>query len=263
MGSATREAIAAANAALAKQGTVDLATGEQLLAAALVVNGSHELRAALADDTAKDADRKGIVDAVFGKYTKPARAILEVLATSRWSSEDDLVAGIEELGIRALASSAPKALSIDDELFEFGVAVTSNSELELALGSKLGGVDGKVSLVDALLKGKASEQTIAILKALLAQPRGRRIAELIRYAATIVADESGNGIATVTVASELDAEQRKRLETALNTQYGRDVRLNVIVDPVILGGMRVQVGSEVIDGTISNRIADLRLRLAS
>jgi F-type H+-transporting ATPase subunit delta len=262
MGSATREAIAAANAALAKQGTVDLATGEQLLSAALVVNGSHELRAALADDTAKDADRKGIVDAVFGAYTTSAKAILESLATSRWSSEDDLVAGIEELGIRALASSAPKSLSIDDELFEFGVAVTSDSELELALGSKLGGVDGKVSLIEALLAGKASEQTIAILKALLAQPRGRRIAELIRYAATIVADESGNGIATVTVASALDDAQRARLATALSTQYSRDIRINEIVDPDILGGMRVQVGSEVIDGTISNRIADLRLRLA-
>jgi F-type H+-transporting ATPase subunit delta len=263
MGSATREAITAANAALAKQGTVDLATGEQLLAAALVVSGSHELRAALADDTAKDSDRKGIVDAVFGKYTKSARAVLESLATSRWSSEDDLVAGIEELGIRALASSAPKTLSIDDELFEFGVAVTSDSELELALGSKLGGVDGKVSLVDALLDGKASKQTIAILKALLAQPRGRRIAELIRYAATIVADESGNGIATITVASPLDAAQRKRVGTALSSQYGRDIRINEIVDPAILGGMRVQVGSEVIDGTISNRVADLRIRLAS
>jgi F-type H+-transporting ATPase subunit delta len=263
MGSATREAIAAANAALAKQSTVDLATGEQLLSAALVVNGSHDLRAALADDTATDADRRGIVDAVFGKYTKPAQAILTALATSRWSSEDDLVAGIEELGIRALASSAPKGLSIADELFEFGVAVTSNSELELALGSKLGGVDGKVGLVDSLLKGKASAQTIAILKALLAQPRGRRIAELIRYAATIVADEAGNGIATVTVATELDAEQRQRLEAALSKQYSRDIRLNVIIDPVILGGMRVQIGSEVIDGTISNRIADLRLRLAS
>jgi F-type H+-transporting ATPase subunit delta len=263
MGSATREAIAAGNATLAKQSTVDLATGEQLLAAALVVSGSHELRAALADDTAKDSDRKGIVDAVFGGYTPIAKAILESLGTSRWSSEDDLVAGIEELGIRALAASAPKDLSIDDELFEFGVAVTSNSALELALGSKLGGVDGKIALVDSLLGAKASEQTVAILKALLAQPRGRRIAELIRYAATIVADEAGTGIATVTVAAPLDDEQRTRLESALSKQHDRDIRLNVIVDPVILGGMRVQVGSEVIDGTISNRIADLRLRLAS
>ncbi|HEY1532039.1 MAG TPA: F0F1 ATP synthase subunit delta [Galbitalea sp.] len=263
MGSATREAIAAGNAALAKQGTVDLATGEQLLAAALVVSDSHELRAALADDTATDANRSGLVKAVFASSSKPAQAVLESLGTSRWSSEDDLVAGIEELGIRALAASAPKGLSIDDELFEFGVAVSSNSELELALGSKLGAVDGKIALVESLLNGKASEQTISILKALLAQPRGRRIAELIRYAATIVADESGNGIATITVASELDAGQRERLQKALSKQYDRDVRLNVIVDPEILGGMRVQVGSEVIDGTISNRIADLRLRLAS
>jgi F-type H+-transporting ATPase subunit delta len=262
MGSATREAIAAANATLAKQSKVDLATGEQLLAAALVVSGSHELRAALADDTAKESDRRGIVDAVFGKYTAAAKAILESLVTSRWSTEDDLVAGIEESGIRALAASAPKTLSIDDELFEFGVAVTSNSELELALGSKLGGVDGKVALVESLIGSKASKQTVAILKALLAQPRGRRIGELIRYAATIVADEAGNGIATVTVASAIDGDQRKRLEVALSKQHDREIRLNVIVDPDILGGMRIQVGSEVIDGTISNRIADLRLRLA-
>lgn len=262
MGSATREAIAAANATLAKQSTVDLATGEQLLAAALVVSGSHELRAALADDTAKDSDRRGIVDAVFGKYTAAARAVLESLVTSRWSSEDDLVAGIEESGIRALAASAPKTLSIDDELFEFGVAVTSNSELELALGSKLGGVDGKVALVESLIGAKASKQTVAILKALLAEPRGRRIGELIRYAATIVADEGGNAIATVTVASAIDGAQRKRLEAALAKQHDREIRLNVIVDPAILGGMRIQVGSEVIDGTISNRIADLRIRLA-
>jgi F-type H+-transporting ATPase subunit delta len=263
MGSATREAIAAANAALAKQGTVDLATGEQLLSAALVVNDSHELRNALADDSAKVADRKKLADAVFGAYTPAAKAVLDAIATSRWSSEDDLVASIEELGIRALAAAAPGSLSIDDELFEFGTAVASNSELELALGSKLGAVDGKVALVESLLGKKASTQTVAILKALLAQPRGRRIGELIRYAATIVADEAGLGIASVTVAAPLDADQRKRLVTALTRQYGREIRINEIVDQSILGGMRVQVGSEVIDGTISNRIADLRIRLAS
>jgi F-type H+-transporting ATPase subunit delta len=267
MGSATREAIAAANATLAKQGTVDLAAGEQLLAAALVVDGSHELRAALADDAAKDADRKALVDSVFGAYSKVAKAVLDTLATSRWSSEDDLVAGIEELGIRALAASAPAgrggARSIDDELFEFSMAIASNSELELALGSKLGGADGKIALIQSLLKGKASAQTLAILTALVAQPRGRRIAELIRYAATIVADQSGLGIATVTVAAALDDARRKRLTATLSKQYGRDIRINEIVDPQVLGGMRVQVGAEVIDGTISNRIAELRIRLAS
>lgn len=263
MGSATREAVGAAVATLTAQGAVDLSTGEQLLDASLVLDGAPHLRAALADDTADVADRIAIVRAVFGKYSPAAKAILETLATRRWSSEEDLVAGVEQLGIRALAASAPKDVSIDDELFAFSSAVTSNSELELALGSKLIPVAVKISLVTRLLSGKSSPQTVAILHALVAQPRGRRIAELVRYAATIVADESGHTIATVTVATALTAAQTARLAEVLSTQHDRNIRINHIVDPSILGGMRVQIGDTVIDGSIASRIADLRLRLAS
>jgi F-type H+-transporting ATPase subunit delta len=263
MGSATRESIGAAIAVLGSQPKVDLATGEQLLASALVIDGEARLRAALADDSADPANRKSIVAAVFGAYTSAARAVLDSLATSRWSSADDFVAGIEELGIRAVASSAPDNVSVNDELFSLTTAVSSNADLELALGSKLGSAEGKISLVRNLLEGKASEQTIAIMGALLAQPRGRRIAELIRYAATTVAEQAGFTIATVTVATPLSAFQSERLEKALAAQRNGAVRINQIVDPGIIGGMRIQVGGEVIDGTISNRLTDLRLRLAS
>ena len=263
MGSATRESLSVATAALVSRGSVDFATGEQLLSAALVVDGSTALRAALADDTAAIADRVSIVKAVFGRYTADAEAVLESLASGRWSSEDDFVAAIERLGIRALAASAPKTVSINDELFTFSNAVASDPELELALGSRLGLVANKVALIERLLGGKASTQTVAILSALVAQPRGRRITELVRYASTIVAEESGQAIATVTVASPLAAAQIERLSKALSAQYGSSIRINQLVDPSILGGMRVQVGDEVIDGSVANRIADLRLRLAS
>ncbi len=263
MGSATRESVSAAVAVLTSQGSIDLATGEQLLAAALVVDENSHLRAALADSVADPKDRTSIVTAVFGKYTASAKAVLVSLATSRWSTPDDLVSSIERLGIRAVAASAPKGLSITDELFAFETAVSSNAELELALGNKLGSPDGKVALVHALLKGKASPQTIAILSAIIAQPRGRRIGALIRFAATIVAEEADSTIATVTVASALTAAQITRLQKALAAQYGGTIRINEEVDPSILGGMRVQVGDEVIDGTIASRIADLRLQLAS
>jgi F-type H+-transporting ATPase subunit delta len=263
MGSATREALSAATATLASQGAIDLATGEQLLAAVLVVDGTAALRSALADDTSALADRKSIVGVVFAQYTPAAKAVLESLASERWSSEDDFVAGIERLGICALAASAPKTVSIDDELFAFSTAVASNPDLELALGSRLGSAEGKIALVQALLGGKASSQTVTILKALLARPSGRRIDELVHYAATIVAEESGHSIATITVAAPLTAAQSDRLAKALSTQYGNTIRINELVDPNILGGMRVQIGDEVIDGSIANRIADLRLRLAS
>lgn len=263
MGSATRESVGAASAVLAKQAKVDLATGEQLLAASLVIDGEARLRAALADDSAADSDRTSIVKAVFGKYTSAAQAVLESLATGRWSSSDDLVAGIEQLGIEAVAASAPKTVSINDELFALSTAVSSNPELELALGNKLGSAEGKISLVGSLLDGKASKQTIAILGSLLAQPRGRRIAELIRHATSIVAEQAGFTVATVTVATSLTSAQAVRLEKALSTQRGGNIRVNQVIDPSVLGGMRVQIGDEVIDGTIANRLTDLRLRMAS
>ena len=61
----------------------------------------------------------------------------------------------------------------------------------------------------------------------------------------------------------LSAAQRERLEKSLSGQYGRTIRINEVVDQSSLGGMRVHIGDEIIDGTIANRITDLRLRLAS
>lgn len=263
MGSATRESVSAAIAVLAAQPSIDLATGQQLLSASQAVEGAPHLRAALADDSAETADRVSIVRALFGKYSKPAQAVLEALASGRWSSADDLVGAIEQLGIRAVAASAPASVSINDELFAFLTAVTSNADLELALGSKLGSAEGRVSLVNRLLAGKASAHTLAIVTALIASPRGRRIAELIRSASSIVAEQSGSTVATVTVASPLTAAQRDRLEKSLSSQYGGSIRINEVVDASILGGLRVHIGDEIIDGTIANRITDLRLRLAS
>jgi F-type H+-transporting ATPase subunit delta len=262
MGSATREALAAAAVVLGNQATVSLKAGEQLLDASLVLAGSPQLRSALADDTAEVENRRGIVAAVFGEYTPVAKTVLESLVSQRWSSANDLVAGIEELGIRAVADSAPKSVSIDGDLFAFATAVSSNAELELALGSKLGSVDGRISLVKTLLGSKASEQTVSIVAALIAQPRGRRVGELLRYAANLVAEQAGVAIATVTVASPLSAARLGRLQKALSAQYDKEIRINEVVDERVLGGMRIQIGDEVIDGTISNRISDLRLQLA-
>jgi F-type H+-transporting ATPase subunit delta len=149
--------------------------------------------------------------------------LLDTVASSRWSSKNDLLAGIEELGIRAVASSAGSSTGIDGELFEFARAVTSDSSLELALGSKLGSTEQKRGLVERLLNGRASQQTVAIVRQLVTQPRGRRIGELIRYASTLVADQSGSRVATVTVAAPLSADRIARLERTLTASYGRSV----------------------------------------
>ncbi len=68
-------------------------------------------------------------------------------------------------------------------------------------------------------------------------------------------------VAQVVAAVPLTVDQRGRLEAALRRRYGR-VRLNVDVDPEVIGGVRVQIGSELVDGTVVARIEEARRRLA-
>ncbi|SEC05290.1 ATP synthase F1 subcomplex delta subunit [Paramicrobacterium humi] len=263
MGSATREALAQSVAALeAAQGSVDLSTAAELLDAGRVIDASAQLRTLIADPAAEPEVKAEVANRVFGgRVGQTAASLLGVIARGRWSSAEDLLAGVEELGIRAAAISAPDA-DLESELFQFGRAVSSNAELELALSAKLGSGDAKADLVQKLLAGKASEQTVLIVSQLVRQARGRRTGELLRRAASVVASQRGRTVATVTSASPLNDTQVERLRGVLGGMYKQDIAFNLVVDPELVGGMRIQAGDDVIDGSIASRLADLKLKLA-
>ena len=67
--------------------------------------------------------------------------------------------------------------------------------------------------------------------------------------------------ATVTSAIELDADQSRRLVAALTRIYGKPVHLKVVIDPAIVGGIRVQIGDEVVDGTVLRKLEGARRHL--
>jgi F-type H+-transporting ATPase subunit delta len=261
MGSATRVALAAATQALAGQKGVTLATGEQLLAADRAIAESPQLRSLLTDTSIDAAGKTDLLGRVFGSLDTPAASVLAVVVESAWSNDGELLDGLEEVGIRAIAASSGTA-SVETELFAFARAVQSDPELELALGAKLGDPEQKAALVDTLLTKKAAASTVAILRHLVQSPRGRRIGALVASAAEIVADAAGAVVVTVTSAAPLSAAQQKRLSATLSARHGRDIRIDPVVDPAVLGGVRVQVGDEVVDGTIAARLADLKLQLA-
>jgi len=261
MGSASRTALRDGVAALAAAKGVTLATGEELLAAARAIDGSAQLRALLSDPTLDAKDRLRLVEAAFGSLGATSRELLGGLAASRWSSPQQLVDGIEEIGIRAIAKAETKA-DIVAELFALDRAVRSDAELELALGSKLASPAAKGEVVERLLARRGSPATTAIVSHLVRSPRGRRIGTLIKRAADIVADAEGSVVATVTVASPLSAAQQRSLAADLAARFGREPRVQVVVDPAVIGGVRVRIGDTVIDGTIASRLADLRLQLA-
>lgn len=261
MGSATTQALAATTAELASAKVGDLDVSRELFAAAREIADSTQLSGALSSWGAPAAARGQVAATLFAGYSPTAVQLLTSAVSQRWSSTEDLIAGIEELAIRAAALGAPTT-DIEGELFQIARAVAANPELELALGSRLGDGAAKGALIETLLGGQASEATTLIASQLVRQPRERRVRALLTRAMTLVADQRGNTVATVRVAAPLDAPQRERLAAALSARYGTDITINVIVDPQVLGGVRVEIGDDVIDGAVSSRLTDLRQRLA-
>lgn len=262
MGSATTQALAATTSALRASSGITLDVARELFSVARAVGDSSQLSGALSDSAATPAARQGVVAAVFApSVSATAARLVDTAVSERWSSASDLVDGIEELAVRAAAIAAPEA-DVESELFQFSRTVAANPELELALGSRLGEASAKGAMIESLLSGQASAATTVIVSALVSAPRERRVRQLLTRASQIVADQRGRTVATVVSAAPLQSAQAERLAAALSARYGTDVTLNTVVDPTVVGGLRVQIADDVIDASVSARLADLRQRLA-
>lgn len=260
MGSATTQALAASVSALGAQ-TLDLATARDLFAAARAVGSSTQLGGALSDSAAPVAAREQVVKSVFGPVLGTAAvSVLTTVVAQRWSDVSDLVDGIEELAVRAAAASETSA-DVEGELFSFSRTVAGNPDLELALNSRLGSEEAKGALVERLIAGAVSPATALIVTSLVQQARDRRVRQLLTRSMNIVASQRGRTVATVVSASALTDTQSKRLVAALSAKYGTEVSLNTVVDPTVVGGVRVQIADDVIDGSVSSRLADVRQKL--
>lgn len=261
MGSATTKALTAVSTALSETAAVDLTTARELFEAARALGGSGHLTSALADPASPVTARERLVAGVFGgSLSSTTVALLTAAASQRWSSADDLVNGVEELGVRAAARA--DSADVEAELFEVSRVVAAHPELELALGSRLGQSADKGELVGAILGGRVSEGTALIVSSLVRQPGNRRVRQLLSRAMTIVSEERGRTVATVFTAAALTPDQSARLSALLSARYGRDITINEVIDSSVVGGVRIQVADDVIDASIAARLADLRHRLA-
>lgn len=258
MGSASREALTQARSALTSG--LDAVVGGELLEASAQLDGSPALLGALGDPSAEAAAKTRVVDRLFGGISADARSVLNAAVAGRWSTAAELVDGVEELGLRAEAIASP---NLADELLAVADLVDRNHELQLTLGSKLSGSEGKVALIRRLLDGRVSDSTVTVVSHLVASPRGRRLDATLRRAARTAADQGGFELATVTVADALSAEQQDRLARLLEQTAGRPVKVTTVIDPELIGGVRVQIADDVIDGSVRARLDDLRQQLAA
>ena len=267
MASSTRQALAAGKVALKPLlATADLNFAAELFAIAEAIASSVQLRNILSDPSAENAAKQGALNAVFGKTAgKSAVEFVTSLVALRWSTGRDLVAGIEQLAVYAVASiaAADKSIStLETELFSVRQTIDSDQELQFALSSKTATDASKLALVDALIGKKVSKATNLLVRNAVLIARRERVSVVLEQFGKQVSAVATRLVATVTVAAPLDAKQLDRLGAALAKNYGQELQLNVELDPTLIGGVRVQVADEIIDGSLSSRLNEARLQLA-
>lgn len=242
-------------------------TGDDLFAVTGLLDTEHGLRRALSDPGKLAAEKAGVATVLLqGKVAPSALQLVQAAVSQRWASPGDLTDALEQLGIEAVCIAAEYDGTLDnleDDLFRFGRLVASTPDLRTALASPNLPVGNKRGLLRALLDGKASTAAIDLITEVVAHPRGRSLAANLDLCARIAAGRRQRLIATVRTSSELPPAQRQRLAAALRTTYGHEIQLNVVVDPSVVGGISVQIGDELIDGTAATRLAEVRRDLAA
>jgi F-type H+-transporting ATPase subunit delta len=234
------------------------AVGDDLFGVTGALDSSASLRRALVDPSRSGAARRSLVEGLFGpKMSASATALLKVLVSQRWSDDQDLGDATESLAVEAVVASAEAAGHLDaleDDLFRFGRIVAADADLRDALSAHGGDEHVKAGLIHKLLDGKASAESIRLVRQGAVSPRGRRFGRVMQTYLGIVARRCEQLTATVTAAVPLDELQTQRLTAALSRIYHRTVQVNIVLDPAVVGGIRVQVGDEVVDGTILRRL---------
>ncbi|MDX6201945.1 MAG: F-type H+-transporting ATPase subunit delta [Frankiales bacterium] len=239
---------------------------DQLFAVQHVLDREISLRRAFTDPSSNPAARAALARRLFGaQIGETAADVVANLVSAPWAAPRDIVDAVEQLAVQALytvALAEGKLDDVEDELFRFGRIVDREPALLLALTDPAASTERRLALVDRLLAGKATDTTQRLVRELVASPRGQtfgvNLAEYVRLAA----ERRDRLVARVSVAVPLTEAQTARLAETLAAQLGRQVHLNVELDPELVGGMTVRIGDTVYDGSILRRLAEARRRLA-
>ncbi|GAA5229452.1 F0F1 ATP synthase subunit delta [Arthrobacter cryoconiti] len=270
MAGVTSESLAAALLALEpKLADASLALPKDLFAILDTLDSNAGLRRALTDPARSGKDKTALVSAlVAGKVSAQAETVFEGLVNARWSSARDIGDALETLAATSAIAVAEgqgdgsaNLDALEEELFGFIRVVGSSHDLQRALDDAQATDQAKAALARKLVPGASEVSELLIRQAVLA-PRGLKPTALVQRFVELVAKRQQRWIAYVSVTRDLSAEQLTRLAAGLNKLYGRDLKMNVNIDPTLVGGIRVVVGDEVVDATAATRLGELRRRLA-
>jgi F-type H+-transporting ATPase subunit delta len=221
----------------------------------------------LADPADNPSPKIGLLETLLeGKVGDTALEVLKAAVSGRWSTDANLIDAVEHVARLALlvrAEREDQAGEVEEQLFRFGRILDSQSRLSTLLSDYSAPAAGRVKLVSDVLESGSgvSPTTAQLLSQTIELLRGERADDAVIDLAELAVARRGEVVAHVSAAAELSNAQRTRLTEVLTRIYGHPASVQLQINPELLGGLNIAVGDEIIDGTLSSKLAAAETKL--
>jgi len=230
---------------------------EELPGFVRLLRAQPRLRAALTDIAAGTPAKRELLRSLLEQRVDPRTLEAAGLLAEEMLSPQELLRAAADLAVRAILAAAEADGSleeVEDELFRFARVIDSTPGLRAALTDPALPDAEKVALVRDLLEGRANGHTIALATFVLELSAERDPGQALTDLADLAATRRGRVVVEARTAIPIDVQRRARLAQALSRTVGRQVDLEVVIDPEVVGGVVARIGDELIDGSVKRKL---------
>jgi F-type H+-transporting ATPase subunit delta len=161
-----------------------------------------------------------------------------------------------------LAKDERQLLRVEADLAAFQAMLDESADLRRLVRSPVISAEDQAKALDAILaRAGLSALTTNFFKVIARNRRLFAVADMVREFRGLLARERGEVSADVASAHALTPDQLTALKDALRVQIGKDVQVNTRVDPALLGGLVVKVGSRMIDSSLRTKLNNLKVAM--
>lgn len=237
--------------------------GNELFTITSALDHNIQLERALTDPSRPVEDKVAVVKTLIGDQAHPlVMEIMSDLVSRRWSRVSDIANAVEDFGVDGMmyyADYTNTTLQVSIELAELHSALLNLPVVRTKLYDATVSSEARVKLLYSLI-GDAdfTKVTKRLAEHATCNLRNRRYLQTIQWLINKFSRHMGESMVTVTTATPLSKEQVEKLIAIYSAKTGHPVHINSVVDPTVMGGMRIQVGDEVTDNTVIAQLQHLQ-----
>ena len=237
--------------------------GNELFTITSALDHNIQLERALTDPSRPVEDKVAVVKTLIGDQAHPlVMEIMSDLVSRRWSRVSDIANAVEDFGVDGMmyyADYTNTTLQVSIELAELHSALLNLPVVRAKLYDATVSSEARVKLLYSLI-GDAdfTKVTKRLAEHATCNLRNRRYLQTIQWLINKFSRHMGESMVTVTTATPLSKEQVEKLIAIYSAKTGHPVHINSVVDPTVMGGMRIQVGDEVTDNTVVAQLQHLQ-----